>query len=75
MDFMTYQSLPVFSSETHSNKLTSIIIHIHVSPLPRTLNGFQYCSASRPESLQWPARAPRSHSYLWETLALSLTPF
>ena len=75
MDFMTCQSLPVISLETQSNKLISIIIHIHVNPLPRTLGGFQFRSASQPESLQWPARAPRSHSYLWETLALSLTHF
>ena len=75
MDFMICQSLPVFSLETQSNKLISIIIYIHVNPLPRTLSGFQFRSASQPEPLQWPARAPRSPSYLWETLALSLTHF
>ena len=72
---MTCQSLPVFSSETQSNKLISIVIHIHVNPLSRTLSGFQFRSASWPESLQWPARAPQSHSYLWDTLALSLIHF
>lgn len=45
-EFKTCQSLLVFFSETQSNRLISITIHMDVYPLPGNLSGSQFHSAS-----------------------------